>query len=330
MLGKVEREKAFVENGSILLEKLIASCSSRSIPIRSFSIEELLKATNNYDPYLRFHENGSYQWYKGSLEGRLISVKKYKITKIGNARERDFPFTDMVVSAKMCAHKNVLKLIGCCLETPSPVLVYESAENGTLSDRIYVSNPQARPMPWNRKLKVAREIAHAIAYLHTAFSRPIIHRDIKPRNIFFDNRDIPKLSDFSMSIEIPEGEIEVKDDVMGTFGFLCPSYIGTGIVTEKSDVYSFGSLLLMLVTGITLRDPYKIAPGFTNFEDYRTNIVKKMVEFASQAGEVEAGLEQQLQASLELALICRDENPEFRPTMIDVTKELRRIERSIP
>ncbi|KAG6701119.1 hypothetical protein I3842_08G149500 [Carya illinoinensis] len=329
MLGKIEREKLFVENGSILLEKLISYGSSRSIPIRSFSIKELLKATNNFDPHLLFHEDGLYQWYNGSLEDRFISVKKY--TKGEFAEEWDSGFIDMAICAKMCAHKNVLKLIGCCLETPSPVLVYESAENGTLSDRIYVSNPQDRPMPWTSRLKVAREIAHAIAYLHTAFSRPIIHRNIKPGNIFFDQRDIPKLSDFSMSIEIPEGKFEVAaDHILGTWGYACPFYVATGIVTEKSDVYSFGSLLLEVVTGKKVRDLYKIAPGFTNFEDYRTNIVKKMVEFASQAGEVEAGLEQQLQASLELALICRDENPKFRPTMIDVTKELRRIERSIP
>ncbi|XP_041020196.1 serine/threonine-protein kinase ZRK1-like isoform X1 [Juglans microcarpa x Juglans regia] len=328
MLGKVEREKAFVENGSVLLEKLIASCNSRCIPIRSFSIEELLKATNNFDPHLLFREDGSYQWYNGSLEGRLISVKKYR--KIGYAKELDFPFTDLVICAKMCAHKNVLKLIGCCLETPSPVLVYESAENGTLSDRIYASKPQARPMPWQCKLKVAREIAHAIAYLHTAFSRPIIHRDIKPHNIFFDQRDIPKLSDFSISVAIPEGEFEVEDDILGAYGFICPRYAVTGVVTEKSDVYSFGTLLLELVTGKTFMDLYQTASGFKNFEDYiRENIVKTIVESAIQAGEGEAGLEQQLQASLQLALICRDENPEFRPTMIDVSKELRRIERSI-
>ncbi|KAG6701120.1 hypothetical protein I3842_08G149600 [Carya illinoinensis] len=345
MLGKVEREKLFVENGSILLEKLIASCSSRSIPIRSFSIEELLKATNNYDPFLRFHENGSYQWYKGSLEGRLISVKKYR--NILYAEERDFPFTDMVICAKIIRSDYERRITLAtsphkCLETPSPVLVYESAENGTLSDRINASNPQTRPMPWKSKLKVAREIAHAIAYLHTAFSRPIIHRDIKPGNIFFDQRDIPKLSDFSMSIPIPEGEFEVKDDVVGTISIICPRYLAKGIVTEKSDVYSFGSLFLEVVTGKTVRELYETASarsclqkllynGFTNFEDYiRTNIVKKIVESAIQAGEGEAGLEQQLQASQELALICRDENPEFRLTMIDVTKELRWIERSIP
>ncbi|XP_041020500.1 serine/threonine-protein kinase ZRK1-like [Juglans microcarpa x Juglans regia] len=331
MLGKVEREKTFVENGSILLEKLIASCNSRCIPIRSFSIEELLKATNNFDPHLIFLRGNWCHWYNGSLEGRLISVKKYR--NIGCAEERDLPFTDLVICAKMCPHKNVLKLIGCCFETPSPVLVYESAENGTLSDRIYASQPQARPMPWKCRLKVAREIAHAIAYLHTAFSRPIIHRDIHPRNICFDQRDIPKLSDFSTSIEIPEGEFEVATLVTGTPGFICPTYFNTSVVTEKSDVYSFGTLLLELVTGKKWRALRRdeADSGFENFEDYtRGNInVKTIFESAIQTGEGEAGLEKQLLASLQLALRCRNENPEFRPTMIDVSKELRRIERSI-
>ncbi|KAG6645804.1 serine/threonine-protein kinase ZRK1-like [Carya illinoinensis] len=336
MLGKVEREKLFVENGSILLEKLIACGSSRSIPIRSFSIKELLKATNNFDPHLLFHKDGFFQWYNGSFEDRFISVKKYYTKREFKEAHREFskgipdlPFTDMAICAKMCAHKNVLKLIGCCLETPSPVLVYESDENRTLSDRILASNPQDRPMPWTSRLKVAREIAHAIAYLHTAFSRPIVHGNIKPGNIFFDQRDIPKLSDFSMCIEIPEGEIEVID-LVGSRCITCPYYIGAGIVTEKTDVHSFGYLLLEIVAGKSLRDLCRGTGYFTNWQDYtRTNIVKN-VESAIQAGEVEAGLKQQLQASMELSRICRDENPESRPTMVDVTKELRRIERSIP
>ena len=81
----------------------------------------------------------------------------------------------------MSAHNNVLKPIGCCLETQSPILVYEFAANGTLANRIYVfsvTQQQHQPMMWARRLKIAREIAHAISYLHTAFSRPIIHMTI--------------------------------------------------------------------------------------------------------------------------------------------------------
>ncbi|KAM3709068.1 hypothetical protein ACB098_02G145700 [Castanea mollissima] len=131
-------------------------------------------------------------------------------------------------------------VIGCCLETQNPILVYESAANGSLGDRLYVSGhdgeQQREPMTWQSKLKIVREIAHAIAYLHTAFSRPIIHRNIQPENIFLDQNDVAKLTEFSLSISIPEGETQAVVDYLG----------GTAELTEKVDVYSFGSFLLEL------------------------------------------------------------------------------------
>jgi serine/threonine protein kinase len=97
----------------------------------------------------------------------------------------DMAFTDIAVFAKASAHNNVIKLVGCCLEIQIPTLVYEFTENGTPSDRIFAfdsdgARPQHHePMAWQSRLKIARQIAHAIAYLHTAFSKPIIHRHIK-------------------------------------------------------------------------------------------------------------------------------------------------------
>ena len=90
----------------------------------------------------------------------------------------DLAINDLVMSAKMSAHSNVLNPIGCCLETPSPVFVYEFAANGFLMDRIYVSRVTKRknqPMAWMSRLKIARHIAYAISYLHTAFHRPVIN-----------------------------------------------------------------------------------------------------------------------------------------------------------
>ncbi|KAL4642678.1 hypothetical protein ACB092_02G037900 [Castanea dentata] len=206
-----ERERAFYENGSKLHEELIATCNGRPIPIRSYSSEELERATNNFDRSRIFHTDGFSEWYNGSFEGRMISIKKY-------LRHRgDDIFTDIAVSAKMSTHNNVLKLIGCCLETQIPISVYESAANGSLFDRLKVTSDQREPLSWQSRLKIAREIAHAISYLHTAFSRPIVHRGIKSGNVFLDQNDVAKLTDFSLSISIPEGETHVEaDSLIGT------------------------------------------------------------------------------------------------------------------
>jgi serine/threonine protein kinase len=324
-----ERKRAFLENGGLVLEKLVASCNGRPIPIRTFSYKDLILATNNFDHRLILHEDedSRFQMYKGSFEGRILSIKMYDDRR---PSDKDWALMDTGISAKTSAHKNILKLVGCCLETLIPNLVFEYAQNGVLADQIYVSQRQVTmPILWQSRLKIARQIAHAIAYLHTAFSRPIIHRDIKPQNILLDQHDVPKLTHFALSISIPEGETHVEDVVRGTFGFLCPSYLLTGRITEKIDVYSFGMVLLELLTGQRSFD-FDRANKYRNLAvRVRKHAINKIVDPAILAEEGGAGLEPQLQAVRQLALTCIEYDPEIRPTMVDVTKELRRIERSV-
>ena len=203
---RVERARLFYENGSKLLEKLIASCNAKPIPIRTFSAQQLRQATNNFSSeklvmgfsiwykgslegrivliqgsfvrnakpipirtfspqQLRQATNnypaqhlGTY-WYKGSLEGRIVLIKR-----LDNLAY--IAINDLVISAQMSGHSNVLKPIGCCLHTRIPMLVFEFAANGVLADRIYVSRvikQQHQPMVWERRLKIARQIAHALS-----------------------------------------------------------------------------------------------------------------------------------------------------------------------
>ncbi|XP_023895170.1 serine/threonine-protein kinase ZRK3-like [Quercus suber] len=137
-----QKDRNFVESGSNLLEKMIASCNRKPIPIRTFLSQQLRQATNNYSEHL-----GMY-WYKGSIEGRSVLVMR--LTEVWT----NCAVNDIVISAKMCAHSNVLKPIGCCLETPCPILVYEFAAIGILAYRIYVKRVtelQHQPMVWERR-----------------------------------------------------------------------------------------------------------------------------------------------------------------------------------
>ncbi|XP_041018835.1 serine/threonine-protein kinase ZRK1-like [Juglans microcarpa x Juglans regia] len=329
---QTERERLFLDNGSKVLEELVATCNGKHTPIRSFSYEELRLATDNFDDHRVLHDHPMEYptWYKGSLDDRTFSIK-YENCGIKTV------VTDIAISAKVSAHKNVLKLVGCCLETQPPTLVYESA-NGILADRIYVIKDdgirkECQPIAWQSRLKIAREIAHAVAYLHNAFSRPIIHRDINLGNILLNQHDVPKLTGFWVSISIPEGETYVEDSLCGTAGYICPSYYATGRVTEKTDVYSFGMLLLEILTSqypLDCRATSADDEGDPSFVNYlRTRAISEIVDPALMVDGSESGVigrEEQLQSVLQLALTCLDEDPEIRPTMIDVTEELRRIE----
>ncbi|KAF3946864.1 hypothetical protein CMV_026917 [Castanea mollissima] len=325
-----ERERAFYENGSLLLEKLIVCCNAKPIPIRTFSPQQLLLATNNFSSEQLVI--GFSIWFNGSLEGRIVLIKLL----YGWA---DFAINDLVISAQMSGHSNVLKPIGCCLHTPTPILVFEFAANGVLADRIYVSRVterQHQPMVWERRLKIARQIAHSLSYLHTAFPRPVIHMNIRMRSILLDEHDVPKLSDFYFSVSIPEGEADVKGfDGARYFDFCAPEFKATGKVTEKADVYDFGRFLLELLTG---DDSHKISRFLidkdTTLEAYIHNraqgsCINEIVDPAilAEDGEGGASLQHQLQAVVDLALTCREEDPQRRPTMVDVTKQLRWIER---
>ena len=326
-----ERERAFYENGSKLIEKLIACCNAKPIPIRTFSPQQLLLATNNYSSEL-LGVDWSY-WYKGSLEGRIVLIKR---TDYDSA---DLAINDLVISAQMSAHSNVLKPIGCCLHTQSPIFVFEFAANGVLADRIFVSRVtklQHQPMVWERRLKIARQIAHALSYLHTAFPRPVIHLYIRTRSILLDENDAPKLSDFIHSVSIPEGETDVDAPLVSIFR--APEIDSTGKVTEKADVYDFGRFLLELLTGEDSLQIFRLTidKGSTLVAHIRNHAqgscISEIVDPAilAEDGEGVASLEHQLQAVVGLALTCTEEDPQTRPTMVDVTKQLRRIERFVP
>ncbi|KAL6219064.1 hypothetical protein ACLB2K_012270 [Fragaria x ananassa] len=234
-------KEASLQNGSMLLEDLIASCDGKALPIRHYSAQELIGATNNFDRINLVAQYGYYSAFRGFLENRSVIIKKMK--------NRDGAIRDIIISMQMSTHKNVSKLLGCCLEFPVPALVHEYAPKGVLSSRGGYGDNDNESLPWKTRLCIAKQVANTITYLHTAFLRPIIHRDLKPECIFLDNDFAPKLCDFSLSVTIPPEQSHVEDVLTGTYGFLDPEYLVSSQFTEKTYVYSFGVILLILFTG---------------------------------------------------------------------------------
>ncbi|KAJ6434442.1 hypothetical protein OIU84_018037 [Salix udensis] len=324
---KVNRETAFIRNGSILLEKLVDICDGKCNSIRRFSATELEKATNNYDPRKLLTSDSGYKLYKGFLQGRPVSVKKFK----DDDEQYGYCFNDIVYSSKMSVHKSFVKLLGCCLETQIPILVFEYVGDWTLHDCLWGSEEAScRPLLWIPRSKIAMDMANAVAFLHAAFPRPIVFRDIKPLKILLDDNHEAKLSDFSYSISIPEGESHVIcHAVTGTYGFVAPEYMATGNFNEKQDVFNIGVFLLMLLSGQTVYDRSRPAEEFLLMDHVKKCIEDDRLNEAIDSTIIDEGAwlgkEQQLQAFAALALRCMSEVAEDRPTMIDVSKELRKM-----
>ncbi|XP_059448084.1 non-functional pseudokinase ZED1-like [Corylus avellana] len=336
-----EREKSFLRNGGILLKDLIASSNGKCNPIRNFSAEELITATNNFDSShimqtcTLFPEKwlgGSeyeflevtYLMYKGYLDGRPIIVKKFTSENLEEYKPLSQAIRDIVIGTQMSNHNNVLKLLGCCLEFPIPVLVHEYATNGALNDKGGFGADKEF-LPWKIRLRIAKQLANALTYLHTALLRPVIHRDLRPSAIFLDHNFVPKLCNFSISITIPPGESHARDDTIIQPTYCDPEYFESGSMNEKSDVYSFGIVLLIFLTG-------KKATGFvwtTEFHASNEHVTTEIVDPNILREEGGDGQAQQVEAFLALALACIRRKGEERPDMIDVAKELMRIEKSI-
>jgi serine/threonine protein kinase len=179
-------------------------------------------------------------------------------------------------------------------------------------------------------LRIAKQLANALTYLHTALLRPVIHRDIRPSSIFLDHNFVPKLSNFSVSITIPPHESHARDDMNSMSEYCDPEYFESGYVTEKSDVYDFGMLLLVFLTGKSASTNmfWRKCSLINNYVGEHV-LNEQMTEFvdpnilSEKGGDRQA---KQVKAFFVLGLACVRKKGEERPDMIDVAKELMRIE----
>ncbi|KAK6787050.1 hypothetical protein RDI58_015575 [Solanum bulbocastanum] len=249
--ASAERRKkehdCYLKNGSCVLEELLALCDGNCrIPIHYFSAMEIENAIKHSKSRIDLSD----VYITGSLENRLVLVR-FNRCGFNNIHR------DIAITAQMSHLKNVLRLVGCCLEFEEPVMVYEYVEGIPLSYLLFRKgnhDDQTRKslLSWGNRLRIANEVASAIVFLHTEFTTPIIYKDLNPSNVIIDeNRGVAKILDFSLSISLPPGKLEVvKDIITSRYGCgLAPEYAISAIVTQKADVYSFGVVLLQLLTG---------------------------------------------------------------------------------
>ncbi|KAI3991446.1 hypothetical protein MKX01_000533 [Papaver californicum] len=313
------KEKFFQQNGGLILKQQLSSNEGGAeTSSKIFTAEELKLATNNYDESLILGKGGYGTVYKGTLsDARIVAIKKSKIVDQSQIEQ----FINEVVILTQINHRNVVKLLGCCLETEVPLLVYEYVSNGTLCQHIH-SGSGAPSLPWETRLRIAVETAGALTYLHSSASIPIIHRDVKSPNILLDENYTAKVADFGASRLIPLDQTELSTLVLGTLGYLDPEYFNTSQLTEKSDVYSFGVVLVELMTAempLSQERSEKqrsLAPYFISFVE--ENKLFQLID----ARILNEGTPEQFIAAADLAKRCLRLNGEERPTMRQVTTEL--------
>ncbi|KAL2589207.1 hypothetical protein AAZV13_13G215100 [Glycine max] len=280
-----------------------------------FEIAIIEAATENFSLYNKIGEGGFGHVYKGQLpSGQEIAVKRLSENSGQGLQE----FKNEVILISQLQHRNLVKLLGCCIHGEDKMLVYEYMPNRSL-DSLLFDETKRSVLSWQKRLDIIIGIARGLLYLHRDSRLRIIHRDLKASNVLLDGEMNPKISDFGMARMFGGDQTEAKTKrIVGTYGYMSPEYAIDGHFSFKSDVYSFGVLLLELLSG-------KKNKGFIH-PDHKLNLLGHAWKLWNEDRALElmdALLENQFPTSealrcIQVGLSCIQQHPEDRPTMSSV------------
>ncbi|TKW02177.1 hypothetical protein SEVIR_8G228800v4 [Setaria viridis] len=314
-LKKQKQRKIFNKNGGEIL---------KDMGINIFTECELKKVTDGYKKVIG--EGAFGKVYKGTIKGAEQVAVKCSFTR-SKAPCHD-EFRNEIIFQFRINHANVVRLIGCCLETDVPKLVFEFVPNGSLYELLHVRRDQGLSLP--TRLHIAIGSAEALFYMHSQGGHNNhVHGDFKSGNILLDNDLTPKVSDFGSSKLVSIVSGYAKWYVSGDMNYIDPTYLKTGRFTEKSDVYSFGVVLLELITRKTAK------------YDGSNSLTINFVKSCKEEGHGREMYDPEMLMSDDakdhhymeclyrigtLAVQCLKEDVDERPAMAQVLKQLKQVQ----
>ncbi|KAL7212039.1 hypothetical protein ACSBR2_014825 [Camellia fascicularis] len=281
-----------------------------------FALTTLQIATNNFSDANKLGQGGFGPVYKGKLhDGKEIAVKRLS----GNSGQGLEEFRTEVKLIVKLQHRNLVRLLGCCIEKDEKLLVYEYMANTSL-DAFLFDSTKCKELDWAKRENIVTGIAKGLLYLHEDSRLKIIHRDMKASNVLLDDEMNPKISDFGIARISYGNQIEASTNrIVGTYGYMAPEYAMEGIFSVKSDVYSFGVLMLEIISGKRNSASFNL-PART--EGFLQNAWRLWND-----GKAQELIDRNLIGScpvrkvsiwINIALLCVQENPDDRPSMSKV------------
>ncbi|KAL3576742.1 hypothetical protein D5086_022025, partial [Populus alba] len=222
------------------------TCKKEDPELQLFDLGTIACVTNNFSLTNKLGEGGFGPVYKGILEdGQEIAVKR--LSK--NSRQGIDEFKNEVKCIVKLQHRNLVKLLGCCIEGDEYMLIYEFLPNKSLNFFIF-DETHSLKLDWPKRYNIINGIARGLLYLHQDSRLRVIHRDLKASNVLLDYEMNPKISDFGLARSLGGNETEANTNkVVGTYGYISPEYAIDGLYSPKSDVFSFGVLVLEILSG---------------------------------------------------------------------------------
>ncbi|KAL9690541.1 hypothetical protein QQ045_010943 [Rhodiola kirilowii] len=288
-----------------------------SADVLQLDFETVKAATDNFSNDNKLGQGGFGSVYKGKLaDGQKIAVKRLAT----GSRQGDLEFKNEVVLVAKLQHRNLVRLLGFCLEGQERLLIYEFVANASLDKFLF--DPYRRSyLDWERRYKIIGGVARGLLYLHEDSRLRIIHRDLKASNVLLDEQMHPKIADFGMArLCIMDQTQGNTNRIAGTFGYMAPESV-RGQFSVKLDVYSFGVLLLELVSGQknscfqvgeTAEDLIRFA-----WDSWRAETAAKMIDPV-----IINGPRNEILRCIHIGLLCVQESVTTRPTMASVVTML--------
>ncbi|CAM0905175.1 unnamed protein product [Alopecurus aequalis] len=282
-----------------------------------YSLGIIRAATGGFCPENVIGRGGFGIVYKGQMpDGQEVAVKKLSAeNRVQGLKE----FKNEVDLIAKLQHRNLVRLLGCCIHGSERLLVYEYMSNKSLDAFIFDSRRRAS-LSWKTRMEVILGVARGLVYLHQDSRHTIIHRDIKAANVLLDKDMVAKISDFGSARPFSRGGDDREDStvteiIVGTYGYMSPEYAMGGMVSFMQDVYSFGVLLLEIVSGRRNQRSFNlIAHAWSLFEENRSlELLDSTVRDGCSSAELE-----QAATCIQVGLLCVQESPSQRPQMAAV------------
>ncbi|XP_060189721.1 cysteine-rich receptor-like protein kinase 44 isoform X3 [Lycium barbarum] len=294
-----------------------------------YDFSTIRAATDNFSNANKLGQGGFGPVYKGKLQNEQeVAVKRLS----ADSGQGDLEFKNEVLLVARLQHRNLVRLLGFCLDGTERLLVYEFAPNASL-DHFLFDSIKRRQLDWERRSKIIGGIAKGILYLHEDSRLRIIHRDLKASNVLLDAEMNPKISDFGMARLFTLDETQGNTSrIVGTYGYMAPEYAMHGQFSVKSDVFSFGVLVLEILSGqknTCFRNGESLEDllSYQAWSSWRNGTT---INFIDPMLRGTSGLVRDIMRCVHIALLCVQENVVDRPTMAAVVLMLSSLSLSLP
>lgn len=283
-----------------------------------FAYEDVYEATDGFSEanVIGFGRNGKV--YKGTLGRSKVAVKRISVEVESGMRE----FVAEISSLGRLQHRNLVKLIGWCKkEKGSLILMYDYMENGSLDKKLFECD-ENEMLSWEKRIKVLRDVATGLLYLHQGWDSKVLHRDIKANNVLLDKDMNARLGDFGLARMQPHERTADTTRVMGTVGYMAPEVVRTGRVSAQADVFGFGVLVLEVVCGrraIEEGKPWLIdwVRGLVERNEIGLAVDERLKVEGISGNEID-----EMERMVCLGLLCAHNEAGARPTMQQVVNIL--------